>query len=260
MPVKLNQNVERYLSLECVKLPKGTKADPSVMKPKMQVGDKVYAKWSHNNEWYHGKIRSVRKEMEESLYGATYNYRVRFDDKDSEIVSEDCLVIEREYPLLTEPNHDWKRMKQRLMSVDGLQNVNDASSSDGWYAKFGYYVICVGDQIRAYTYLYEALLARDAYVIQHSYPHVTLTDLALPGEWAEPLGMEVSKIEKTNMQQEKKTTIQQEKKTRKSQCRQCPACLRDDCGKCDNCLDKKKFGGPDRKRQKCIHRRCKKMS
>ncbi|XP_039459930.1 uncharacterized protein LOC120435088 isoform X1 [Oreochromis aureus] len=45
-------------------------------------------------------------------------------------------------------------------------------------------------------------------------------------------------------------------KKRRRGCRQCVACLRYDCGKCSFCLDKKKFGGPSVKRQRCMFRRC----
>ena len=41
----------------------------------------------------------------------------------------------------------------------------------------------------------------------------------------------------------------------RKRCGQCCACRRDDCGKCNNCLDKKKFGGPGKK-QSCIERQC----
>ena len=39
-------------------------------------------------------------------------------------------------------------------------------------------------------------------------------------------------------------------------CGGCPGCLRDDCGKCNYCKDKTKFGGPGRKKQRCILRVC----
>ena len=39
-------------------------------------------------------------------------------------------------------------------------------------------------------------------------------------------------------------------------CRVCANCLRADCGSCKNCLDKQKFGGPDRLRQACALRLC----
>ena len=42
-------------------------------------------------------------------------------------------------------------------------------------------------------------------------------------------------------------------------CRECPACLRPNCGKCANCKDKRKFGGPGVKKQRCIHRVCRQM-
>lgn len=37
-------------------------------------------------------------------------------------------------------------------------------------------------------------------------------------------------------------------------CMECPACLRkDDCGQCEMCKDKKKFGGPGVKKQACMY-------
>ena len=252
MPLNLSMFVNENKSFEYVLLSKGVKADPSVMKPKMNVGQRVFAKWSPNNKWYHGKIFSVEKEVELSPYGPSYKYGVLYDDGDTDSVSEGRVVHEREYPLLSEANHYWKRMEERLQSDHGLLIVHEPRSMDQWFAKFGYYVISIGNQKRAYTYLHQALLAHDAHVVEHSYPQVSLTDLALPNEWAKHLGMEVHK--------EEKNIIQKEKKTRKSQCRQCAACRREDCGKCENCVDKKKFGGPDKKRQKCVHRLCENMS
>lgn len=36
-------------------------------------------------------------------------------------------------------------------------------------------------------------------------------------------------------------------------CMECPACMRkDDCGRCEMCKDKKKFGGPGIKKQACM--------
>lgn len=39
-------------------------------------------------------------------------------------------------------------------------------------------------------------------------------------------------------------------------CRQCVNCLADDCGKCNYCLDKPKFGGPNTLKKKCIQKKC----
>lgn len=40
-------------------------------------------------------------------------------------------------------------------------------------------------------------------------------------------------------------------------CGECIGCLKnDDCGRCRYCKDKTKFGGQNRLRQKCLHRRC----
>ena len=39
-------------------------------------------------------------------------------------------------------------------------------------------------------------------------------------------------------------------------CGGCPGCLQEDCGKCNYCKDKTKFGGPGRKKQRCALRVC----
>ena len=43
------------------------------------------------------------------------------------------------------------------------------------------------------------------------------------------------------------------KRKRGVRCMKCPACLRtEDCARCEFCLDKKKFGGPNIKKQACM--------
>lgn len=39
-------------------------------------------------------------------------------------------------------------------------------------------------------------------------------------------------------------------------CKQCTACLREDCGECRECKDKPKFGGPNKTHQRCKLRAC----
>jgi len=39
-------------------------------------------------------------------------------------------------------------------------------------------------------------------------------------------------------------------------CRKCSGCVRPDCGICEFCKDKPKFGGHNIKKQKCIHKKC----
>ncbi|KAL3773060.1 hypothetical protein ACHAW5_000477 [Stephanodiscus triporus] len=46
------------------------------------------------------------------------------------------------------------------------------------------------------------------------------------------------------------------KYTRMMKCGECNACLRTDCGKCSRCLDKPKFGGPNRMKQVCLKKKC----
>ena len=44
--------------------------------------------------------------------------------------------------------------------------------------------------------------------------------------------------------------------TRMMKCGECNACVRKDCGKCSHCLDKPKFGGPNKIKQVCLKKKC----
>ncbi len=46
------------------------------------------------------------------------------------------------------------------------------------------------------------------------------------------------------------------KKSKLVRCNSCDPCLRDDCGECDSCKDKKKFGGSGMLKRSCIYREC----
>uniref|UniRef100_A0A3Q2QYT1 Methyl-CpG binding domain protein 1b n=1 Tax=Fundulus heteroclitus TaxID=8078 RepID=A0A3Q2QYT1_FUNHE len=51
------------------------------------------------------------------------------------------------------------------------------------------------------------------------------------------------------------------KKRKRRSCGECKACLcRKDCGVCDFCVDKPKFGGSNKKRQKCRLRQCQRQA
>lgn len=39
-------------------------------------------------------------------------------------------------------------------------------------------------------------------------------------------------------------------------CLKCANCMADDCGKCINCLDRPKFGGPFIRKQRCLYKKC----
>ena len=43
---------------------------------------------------------------------------------------------------------------------------------------------------------------------------------------------------------------------RRRRCGKCVGCTRKECGHCRNCKDMPKFGGPGRKKQSCLARRC----
>lgn len=43
---------------------------------------------------------------------------------------------------------------------------------------------------------------------------------------------------------------------RRTRCKKCEACQRNDCGECSFCLDMVKFGGPGRAKQTCNMRQC----
>ena len=46
-------------------------------------------------------------------------------------------------------------------------------------------------------------------------------------------------------------------KRKRTRCGDCDGCqISEDCGTCPNCLDKPKFGGPGKKKQCCIKKKC----
>ena len=53
-----------------------------------------------------------------------------------------------------------------------------------------------------------------------------------------------------------KTPPPPRKYKRRHNCSGCVNCLKPDCGKCRNCLDKPKFGGRNTKKQRCVERIC----
>ena len=52
------------------------------------------------------------------------------------------------------------------------------------------------------------------------------------------------------------STVSAGARKRSVRCKVCGPCRAEDCGTCDNCLDKPKFGGPNKKKQTCINRKC----
>ena len=52
------------------------------------------------------------------------------------------------------------------------------------------------------------------------------------------------------------TVPQIDRNKRKAACRKCLGCTKNDCGECVNCLAKSKFGGPNKRRRRCIQRVC----
>ena len=43
---------------------------------------------------------------------------------------------------------------------------------------------------------------------------------------------------------------------RSVRCKVCGPCHAEDCGTCNNCIDKPKFGGPNKKKKTCLNRKC----
>jgi hypothetical protein len=56
--------------------------------------------------------------------------------------------------------------------------------------------------------------------------------------------------------QRERESNEKSKKPKLQRCKKCEGCTREDCGTCHHCKDKKKFGGPGRLRQACVHRKC----
>ena len=64
--------------------------------------------------------------------------------------------------------------------------------------------------------------------------------------------VEAKSEEELEVQEAGDETVRQ----KRSRCRECVGCLASDCGECKFCLDKAKFGGPDKLRQSCVQRKC----
>lgn len=43
---------------------------------------------------------------------------------------------------------------------------------------------------------------------------------------------------------------------KRKRCGECSGCLAIDCGSCKFCLDKRKFGGPGKKKKSCVQKAC----
>ncbi len=67
-----------------------------------------------------------------------------------------------------------------------------------------------------------------------------------------------SKVPKKRGRKPNNSESSTDKKAKKKlvRCMKCDACLRDDCGECESCKDKKKFGGSGMLKRSCIHREC----
>ena len=49
-------------------------------------------------------------------------------------------------------------------------------------------------------------------------------------------------------------------RVKKTRCKECASCIREDCRKCIYCQDMKRYGGPGRLKQKCMYKKCFNMS
>eukprot|EP00057_Strongylocentrotus_purpuratus_P012758 XP_011667232.1 PREDICTED: histone-lysine N-methyltransferase 2B-like [Strongylocentrotus purpuratus] len=91
-----------------------------------------------------------------------------------------------------------------------------------------------------------------------------LTSYAVPKESVldKPVPVTVSSSTSSSFQTlpSTSTKVIQQRSSRKCEQDKCEACRRKtDCRKCDFCLDKPQYGGPNKKRQKCRKRQCLRM-
>ena len=70
-----------------------------------------------------------------------------------------------------------------------------------------------------------------------------------------PSTPQLKSILKPTASSEPKVTFEKVKRRGRG-CGNCAGCLREDCGNCCYCLDKPKFGGPGKKKQRCALRVC----
>lgn len=84
------------------------------------------------------------------------------------------------------------------------------------------------------------------------------------GSWEAEEDEEEDLVEESEEESEEEVQTQEVKEDevtrhRRPRCRECAGCLTIDCGECKCCLDKPKFGGPDKLRQACVHRACEQL-
>eukprot|EP00938_MAST-03A_sp_MAST-3A-sp1_P001463 g1463.t1 len=78
--------------------------------------------------------------------------------------------------------------------------------------------------------------------------------------------MNGSIVKKSTKKKKKKKVVSQKPRAKRRskrslQCGSCKGCtMKYDCGHCKYCLDKKKFGGPNKLRKRCMYRICERIS
>jgi len=65
-----------------------------------------------------------------------------------------------------------------------------------------------------------------------------------------------TKEPKTSTTKSSPVAVDQFSKTKLRRCGECEGCTRDDCGSCQACADKPRFGGKGTKKKACTERYC----
>jgi len=82
-------------------------------------------------------------------------------------------------------------------------------------------------------------------------------DLCIKYRIKKPKPEKSDKIQSEKKEKQDSSKDDSERKRSKRTCGECVACVKtEDCGQCDFCKDMKKFGGPNKMRQKCRLRQC----
>ena len=141
----------------------------SQLKPRFNVGDEVYAEYSHNS-WYPGKVKFYKEVDSDSKYGPIRLYDIIFDDGDERKKLRDYGVMaKRDYELTS-----------RVKKYVGIKICTDKKSIDKWARDVGWYEVNLGGTKQLYSLLSDAIEAHDVYVLRSKGNQVEKSDLNIP--------------------------------------------------------------------------------
>jgi len=192
-------------------------SNPRHLKPKLQVGTKVYSAWwpdfqsrqtNSNSSWYEGTIKSIKSiPNKNSKYGPSYYYDISFTDGDELQEVADIFV----FPIFDYLLEDRTPKKNGWLGVKNVVDTN-VKCIDKWAKMIGWYevvidgkvyqfsllsgefymyslylVICVilvySYNCNTYYHFIDALRAYDTSIVNKKGVNTKACELNLPEEW-----------------------------------------------------------------------------